>query len=76
MISRGALTRPRNGLGYELMQAGKCEVIHVPKNFQRWPEPDELTHLPVNLLKPHAAQEMKAEKLGSEFGTCGTARRN
>ena len=46
----------------------RMPVILAPKDYQRWLEPGEPTHLPVDLLKPYPAEEMKAWKIGSAVG--------
>ena len=46
----------------------RMPVILALKDYQRWLEPGEATHLPVDLLKPYPAEEMKAWKVGSAVG--------
>lgn len=46
----------------------RMPVILAPKDYQRWLEPGEPTHLPVDLLRPYPAQEMKAWRVGSGVG--------
>ena len=54
----------------ELMEPihNRMPVILAPKDYQRWLEPGEETHLPVDLLKPYPAEEMKVWKVGSAVG--------
>lgn len=54
----------------ELMEPihNRMPVILAPKDYQRWLEPGEPTHPPIDLLKPYPAQEMKAWKVGSAVG--------
>jgi len=54
----------------ELMEPihNRMPVILAPKDYQRWLEPSEPTHLPVDLLRPYPAEEMKAWKVGSAVG--------
>ena len=51
----------------ELMEPihNRMPVILAPKDYQRWLEPSEPTHLPTDLLRPYPAEEMKAWKVGS-----------
>jgi putative SOS response-associated peptidase YedK len=54
----------------ELMEPihNRMPVILAPKDYQRWLEPGEPTHLPEDLLRPYPAEEMKAWKVGSAVG--------
>ena len=54
----------------ELMEPihDRMPVIIAPKDYQRWLEPGESTHLPVDLLRPYPAEEMNAWKVGSAVG--------
>jgi len=54
----------------ELMEPihNRMPVILAPRDYQRWLEPGEPTHLPVDLLRPYPAEEMKAWKVGSAVG--------
>jgi putative SOS response-associated peptidase YedK len=54
----------------ELMEPihNRMPVILSPKDYQRWLEPGEPTHLPIDLLRPHPAGEMKAWKVSSAVG--------
>ena len=54
----------------ELMEPihNRMPVILAPKDYQRWLEPGEPTHLPVDLLRPYPAEEMKAWKVGNAVG--------
>ena len=54
----------------ELMEPihNRMPVILAQKDYQRWLEPGEETHLPVDLLKPYPAEEMKVWKVGSAVG--------
>ena len=54
----------------ELMEPihNRMPVILAPKDYQRWLEPGEPTHLPVDLLRPYPAEEMRAWKVGSAVG--------
>ena len=46
----------------------RMPVILAPKDYQRWLEPGEPTHLPTDLLRPYPGEEMKAWKVGSAVG--------
>jgi len=46
----------------------RMPVILATKDYQRWLEPGDPTHLPVDLLRPYPAGEMKAWKVGSAVG--------
>lgn len=46
----------------------RMPAILAPKDYQRWLEPGEPTHLPTDLLRPYPAEEMKAWKVGSAVG--------
>ena len=46
----------------------RMPVILALKDYQRWLEPGEGTHLPVDLLRPYPAEEMKVWKVGSAVG--------
>jgi putative SOS response-associated peptidase YedK len=46
----------------------RMPVILSPKDYQRWLEPGEPTHLPTDLLKPYPAEEMKVWKVGNAVG--------
>jgi len=46
----------------------RMPVILAPNDYQRWLEPGEPTHLPIDLLRPYPAEEMKAWKVGSAVG--------
>lgn len=46
----------------------RMPVILAPKDYQRWLEPGEATHPPIDLLRPYPAEEMKAWKVGSAVG--------
>lgn len=54
----------------ELMEPihNRMPVILAPKDYQRWLEPGEPAHLPVDLLRPYPADEMKAWKVSSAVG--------
>ena len=54
----------------ELMEPihNRMPVILAPKDYQRWLEPGEPTHLPVDLLRPYPAEKMRAWKVGSAVG--------
>ena len=60
------LTTDPNGLLEPIHN--RMPVILAPKDYQRWLEPGEATHLPVDLLKPYPAEEMKVWKIGSAVG--------
>ena len=60
------LTTDPNGLLEPIHN--RMPVILTPKDYQRWLEPGEPTHLPVDLLRPYQAEEMKAWKVGSAVG--------
>jgi len=51
----------------------RMPVILAPRDYQRWLEPGEPTHLPTDLLRPYPAEEMKAWKVG---GAVGNVRNN
>lgn len=55
------LTTDPNGLLEPIHN--RMPVILTPKDYQRWLEPGEPTHLPVDLLRPYQAEEMKAWKV-------------
>ena len=46
----------------------RMPVILAPKDYLRWLEPGEATHLPTDLLRPYPAEEMKAWKVGNAVG--------
>src|SRR6266568_2838002 len=46
----------------------RMPVILPPKDYQRWLEPGDPSHLPIDLLRPYPAEEMKAWKVGSAIG--------
>jgi len=46
----------------------RMPVILAPKDYQRWLEPGEPSHSPIDLLRPFPAEEMKAWKVGSAVG--------
>jgi putative SOS response-associated peptidase YedK len=46
----------------------RMPVILPPKDYQRWLEPGDPSHLPIDLLRPYPAEEMKAWKVGSAVG--------
>ena len=46
----------------------RMPVILAQKDYQRWLEPGEPTHPPIDLLRPYPAEEMKAWKVGSAVG--------
>jgi putative SOS response-associated peptidase YedK len=54
----------------ELMQTvhNRMPVILKPADYDRWLEPGEPTQLPVDLLRPYPAAEMKAWKVSSDVG--------
>lgn len=54
----------------ELMEPihNRMPVILAPKDYQRWLEPGEPTHLPVDMLRPYPAEEMRAWKVGNGVG--------
>jgi putative SOS response-associated peptidase YedK len=54
----------------ELMETihNRMPVILAPKNYERWLEPGEHSHLPVDLLKPYPAENMKAWKIKRDVG--------
>jgi putative SOS response-associated peptidase YedK len=43
-------------------------VILKPSDYERWLEPGEPSHLPVDLLRPFPEDEMKAWKVGADVG--------
>jgi putative SOS response-associated peptidase YedK len=46
----------------------RTPVILAPKDYERWMEAGEPTHLPVDLLRPYPAEEMTAWKVSSAVG--------
>ncbi len=46
----------------------RMPVILPPKDYQQWLEPGDPSHLPIDLLRPYPAEEMKAWKVGSAVG--------
>jgi putative SOS response-associated peptidase YedK len=54
----------------ELMQSlhNRMLVILKPEDYDRWLEPGEQTQLPVDMLRPYPAEEMKAWKVSSDVG--------
>jgi len=54
----------------ELMEPlhNRMPVILRPEDYSRWLEPGEPTHPPIDLLRPFAADEMKAWKVGARVG--------
>jgi len=46
----------------------RMPVILAPKDYERWMAPTDPAHLPVELLKPYPAEEMKAWKVGRAVG--------
>jgi putative SOS response-associated peptidase YedK len=43
-------------------------VILAPKDYERWLAPAEPSHLPIDLLRPYPAEEMKAWKVPNAVG--------
>ncbi len=43
-------------------------VILAPKDYERWLQPGDSSHLPVDLLRPYPAEEMNAKKVSSGVG--------
>jgi putative SOS response-associated peptidase YedK len=54
----------------ELMQPlhDRMPVILAPKDYERWLAPVDPAHLPVDLLRPYAADAMTAWKVGKAVG--------
>jgi putative SOS response-associated peptidase YedK len=54
----------------ELMESlhNRMPVILHKRDFERWLAPAEPSHLPIDLLKPYAAAEMKAWKVSAAVG--------
>jgi putative SOS response-associated peptidase YedK len=54
----------------EVMQPihNRMPVIIPPKDYERWMAPAEPSHLPVDLLRPYPAEEMKAWKVSKAVG--------
>jgi putative SOS response-associated peptidase YedK len=54
----------------ELMQPihNRMPVIIPPNDYERWLAPADSAHLPVDLLRPYPAEEMKAWKVGKAVG--------
>ena len=46
----------------------RMPVIVARKDYERWMAPAEPSHLPVDLLRPHPAEEMKAWKVSRAVG--------
>ena len=46
----------------------RMPVILKPSDYEHWLEPGEPSHLPVDLLRPFPADEMKAWKVGADVG--------
>jgi putative SOS response-associated peptidase YedK len=46
----------------------RMPVILPKADYDRWLEPSDAARPPVDLLRPHAAEEMKAFKVGKEVG--------
>lgn len=46
----------------------RMPVILAPKDYERWMAPAEPAHLPVDLLRPYAAEEMITWKVGIWVG--------
>ena len=43
-------------------------LIIPPKDYERWMTPTDPAHLPVDLLRPYPAEEMKAWKVTQAVG--------
>ena len=54
----------------ELMEQihNEMQVIVEPKDYERWMAPTDPAHLPVDLLKPYPAEQMKAWKVSRAVG--------
>lgn len=54
----------------ELMEQihNRMPVIVEPKDYERWMAPTDPAHLPVDLLKPYPAEQMKAWKVSRAVG--------
>ena len=54
----------------ELMEPihNRMPVIIPPKDYERWMAPTDPVHLPVDLLRPYLAAEMKAWRVGRAVG--------
>jgi putative SOS response-associated peptidase YedK len=54
----------------ELMEPihNRMPVIIPPKDYERWMASTDPAHLPVDLLRPYPAEEMKAWKVGKAVG--------
>ena len=54
----------------ELMEPihSRMPVILAPEDYERWMAPTDPGHLPIDLLKPFPAEEMKAWKVGLAVG--------
>jgi putative SOS response-associated peptidase YedK len=54
----------------ELMEPihNRMPVIIPPKDYERWMAPTDPAHLPVDLLRPYPAGEMKAWRVGRAVG--------
>ena len=46
----------------------RMPVIIPPNDYERWLAPADSAHLPVDLLRPYPAEEMKAWKVGKAVG--------
>ena len=54
----------------ELMEPihNRMPVILARKDYERWKAPVDQAHLPIDLLRPYPAEEMKARKVGKAVG--------
>jgi len=43
-------------------------AILDPKDYERWLAPAQPSHLPVDLLRPYPAEDMKAWKVSNDVG--------
>jgi putative SOS response-associated peptidase YedK len=43
-------------------------VILEPKDYQRWLDPGEPTHLPIDLLRPYPEEQLKAWRVSNDVG--------
>jgi len=46
----------------------RMPLIIPPKDYERWMASTDPAHLPVDLLRPYPAEEMKAWKVGKAVG--------
>ena len=52
----------------------RMPVIIPQRDYERWMAPTDAAHLPIDLLRPYPAEEMKAWKVGDAVGNTRTNR--